>query len=115
MSETTRARDVYRYLPDAVGRLPGINTLPDNGDIAAASVADYNVEQVAELFQMWSARAGEEQQEATVAADAVLSAVGLPRLGVREALEALVAAHLAHPRFAVRSEDSDDDGDNNDE
>jgi hypothetical protein len=100
------------YFPDAVGRLPGINTLPDNGDIAAATAFDYDVEEVAALIERWSAGAGNDgQDEATAAADAVLLALGVPRLGVREALGALVAAHLANPRFAIRSEDSYEDDD----
>ena len=96
------------YHPDAVGRLPGINTLPDNGDIAGATADDFDTAQVAALIEGWSAGAGNEEPEITAAADAVLSALGLPRLGVRAALDILITAHLANPRFAIRSEDADD-------
>ena len=39
------------YHPDAVGRLPGINTLPDNGDIAGATADDFDTAQVAALIE----------------------------------------------------------------
>ena len=86
-----------------IGALPGINTLPDNGNIEDASEADFDYEKSMSLMTAWSCN--EDALPAQQKADAVLAAAGLARLSVEDALRQLVSSHLAAPRFAVQSED----------
>lgn len=93
------------HFPDVVGRLPGLNTLPDNGDIEGASAADFNRDRILEHVGMWLAMGHEEIQEAITAADLVLDSLNLQRLELAVAVDTLLAAHLQNPRFAIQSEE----------
>ncbi|CAE7251568.1 unnamed protein product [Symbiodinium natans] len=86
-----------------IGMLPAINTLPDNGDIEAATEADFDFPKAISAVMAWSRDedAGPSQRKA----DAVLAAAGIARLSVEDAMKELLSSHLATPRFAVQSED----------
>ena len=103
------------HWPDCVHRLPGINTLPGNGDIVGATAADFDADALLALIAVWTSHDPEEVAEARAKADTVLAAVGLERLSGAAALAQLCDAHLAAPRFAVRSEDDEDDDADGDE
>ena len=114
----------------AVSMLPARNTLPDNGDIDGATLADFDRDGALRLIATWSgqgpspfpegspmaakwpetaAESAAAAVEAQAKADVVLATLGLPRLSVEDALTQLAEAHLALPRFAIRSEDDLED------
>ena len=88
---------------DVIGMLPGLGTLPDNGDIEAAKETDFDLKDAINRMTEWS------RDEDAIAdkqkADAILAAAGLARLSVEDAIRQLLSSHLAAPRFAVQSED----------
>mmetsp|Transcript_19997 Transcript_19997/g.29858 ORF Transcript_19997/g.29858 Transcript_19997/m.29858 type:complete len:231 (+) Transcript_19997:161-853(+) len=99
------------HFNDVMRELPGINTMPDNGDILGASTADFDVPRLLELLEIWSSGDTPDDEtrqvtaQARTEADVVLDALGLSRLSREDALNALCAAHLNPPRFAPRSEE----------
>ncbi len=92
---------------DAIGSLPALNTLPNEWDIDGATKADFKLDELQARLHVWSQdeRMKADIQAARQHADAVLTAVGLERLSVSDALSQLIDTHLSQPRFAIQSED----------
>eukprot|EP00656_Telonema_subtile_P035762 TRINITY_DN39718_c0_g1_i3.p1 TRINITY_DN39718_c0_g1~~TRINITY_DN39718_c0_g1_i3.p1 ORF type:complete len:205 (-),score=46.57 TRINITY_DN39718_c0_g1_i3:53-586(-) len=97
------------HFVDAIGRLPGLNTLPDNGDIEGATEEDFKLKEVEAMVQRWLLEGEDEQKALVETASTLLRDLGIPRLTVGQALKKLIEAHLALPRFAIQSPDMDDD------
>lgn len=96
------ALSLVPFFRDAVCNLPGLNTLPDNGDIEGASGGGVDWTRVRLFFEQ---EADEDRVAQVAAADSILAALGLRRRTVDEALSMLLVAHLDRPRFAIISED----------
>lgn len=96
---------------DAVGDLPGLNTMPDNGDITGATLKDFHLDTVCEKLETFKAQDKEDDDQdyknAIEAANEILAVIKKPRLTIRQSLEALIAAHLSEPRFAIEADDDD--------
>ena len=93
------------FYRDAVGRLPGLNTLTDNGDVAAASESDFNLGTLQTQIDGWKASMEEEEDGLHAKASMLLGALSLERLSTAAALQKLIDAHLALPRFTIKAED----------
>mmetsp|Transcript_23044 Transcript_23044/g.48054 ORF Transcript_23044/g.48054 Transcript_23044/m.48054 type:complete len:230 (-) Transcript_23044:151-840(-) len=96
------------YFFDVISDLPGINTLPDNCDISGATAQDFNVANTAIKVQNWLSQ-DDDTLDIQQAATQVLDVIQKPKLTITKALEALISAHLAEPRFAILSADDVDE------
>ena len=93
------------HFMDAINQLPGLNALPDNGNIDAATESDFDIRRVLGLLEGWMAQDQDRTAQACAAANSILVALQLERLPARDALARLVTAHLARPRFAIQASD----------
>mmetsp|Transcript_25216 Transcript_25216/g.75929 ORF Transcript_25216/g.75929 Transcript_25216/m.75929 type:complete len:97 (-) Transcript_25216:273-563(-) len=78
--------------------------------VTAVTAADFDLDGTADQVEDWLVKGHDDPDDGlrTAAANAVLWALGLERLGVRGALARLcdsVEAHLANPRFDINVEE----------
>jgi hypothetical protein len=87
--------------PACLRYLPGMKALPNkNGNILGATCVDFDLEKYAKEEPSLD----EDIKEVEAAAASMLNALELSKLSRREALQKLIDAHLAEPRFAIRGE-----------
>eukprot|EP00040_Diaphanoeca_grandis_P000254 m.14866 g.14866 ORF g.14866 m.14866 type:complete len:334 (+) comp10322_c0_seq1:281-1282(+) len=97
------ALSLYPYFMNAIGFLPAVK-LKEN--VLRADESDFRLAQrtitIKGYLEQDRARDLKGLRETTTTADNVLEELELTRLSIHDALETLVEAHLAHPRFAIR-------------